>query len=82
MKPVKGGRVITTIANQEIIKDGENGLRKVVICNQSDNEIHIIVNNGSQISLEIDESISFGNDIKIISIIIVERGSRIRYIGV
>ncbi len=82
MKPIKGGRVITTVANQEIITDKENGLRKVVICNQSDNEIHIIVNNGNQISLEIDESISFGSNIKIVSIIIVERGSKIRYIGV
>lgn len=82
MKPIKGGRIITTIENQEIITDKENGLKKVVICNQSDNEIHIIVNNGNQISLEIDESISFGSNIKIISIIVVESGSKIRYIGV
>lgn len=79
MKPIKGGRIITTIANQELIK--ENALRKVTIHNQSEDEITVIINNGNKIPLDPDESIKLGN-LKITSIIVVERGSIVRYIGV
>jgi hypothetical protein len=82
MRPVRGGRVITTVENQELITNSENGLVKVTVCNQSNNEIHIIINNGSQISLDVDESISLSENIRVISLIVVETGSKVRYIGV
>ena len=78
MKPIKGGRITTTIANQELIKEG--ALKKVTIHNQSEREITVIINGGNKIPLGVDESMKLGN-LKVISIIIVERGSIVRFIG-
>ena len=49
MKPIKGGRITTTIANQELIKEG--ALKKVTIHNQSEREITVIINGGNKIPL-------------------------------
>lgn len=79
MKPIKGGRITTTIADEEILIDGSI-LSQVTIFNESENEIHITINFGEEIPLEVEESLSLG-DIKIYSIIITESKSTIKYIG-
>jgi hypothetical protein len=80
MKPIKGGRIITTVENQELIKEGDS-LKKVTIHNLSENEINVVINKGNKIPISPDESIRLGN-LKVISIIIVEKNSTVRYIGV
>ena len=77
--PIKGGRITTTIADEEILIDG-SVLSQVTIFNESENEIHITINFGEEIPLEVEESLSLG-DIKIYSIIITESKSTIKYIG-
>lgn len=77
--PIKGGRITTTIADEEILIDGSI-LSQVTIFNESENEIHITINFGEEIPLEVEESLSLG-DIKIYSIIITESKSTIKYIG-
>ena len=77
--PIKGGRITTTIADEEILIDGSI-LSQVTIFNESENEIHVTINFGEEIPLEVEESLSLG-DIKIYSIIITESKSTIKYIG-
>ena len=77
--PIKGGRITTTIADEEILIDGSI-LSQVTIFNESEKEIHITINFGEEIPLEVEESLSLG-DIKIYSIIITESKSTIKYIG-
>ena len=77
--PIKGGRITTTIADEEILIDGSI-LSQVTIFNEGDNEIHVTINFGEEIPLEVEESLSLG-DIKIYSIIITESKSTIKYIG-
>ena len=80
LQPIKGGRITTTIANQELVTEGES-LKKVTITNLTDKEINVIINFGNQIPMGVKESLSLG-DLKIISIIVVEEYSTIKYIGV
>ncbi len=77
--PIISDKVTTYHDNQEIILDGSI-LTQVTIFNKTENEINVIINQGEIIPLDIEESLSLGN-IKIFSIIIVEMGSTIKYIG-
>jgi hypothetical protein len=77
--PIKGGRITTTVVDEEILIDG-SVLSQVTIFNESEKEIHITINFGEEIPLEVEESLSLG-DIKIYSIIIAESKSTIKYIG-
>ena len=80
MKPIKGGKIVTTVENQELIAEGDS-LKKVVIHNLSEDEINIIINKGNKIPISSDEAIRLGT-LKVISIVVVEKGSTVRYIGV
>ena len=64
--------------NEEIVSAP---LEQVTIFNESQSEINLIINGGEVIPLEIGESLSFG-DIIIESIVIVEKGSIVKYIGI
>lgn len=75
---VKGGRYTTTTEYQEIISAP---IEQVTIFNESQGEINLIINGGEVIPLEIGESLSFG-DIIIESIVVVEKGSIVKYIGI
>ena len=75
---VKGGRITTTMENERILNIP---ITQATIYNESPNEINIIVNGGEIIPLSEGESLCFG-DIEIESIIILEKGSTVKYIGI
>ena len=75
---VKGGRYTTTKENEEIVSVP---IEQVTIFNEGQTEINLIINGGEMIPLEIGGSLSFG-DIIIESIIVVEKGSIVKYIGI
>ena len=75
---VKGGRYTTTTEYQEIVSAP---IEQVTIFNESQSEINLIINQGETIPLEVGESLSFG-DIMIESIVVVEKGSIVKYIGI
>ena len=75
---VKGGRYTTSRENEEIVSAP---IEQVTIFNESKKEINLIINGGEVIPLEIGESLSFG-DIIIESIVVVEKGSIVKYIGI
>ena len=80
LQPIKGGKITTISANQELIIEGES-LKKVTIINLTNREINVVINLGNQIPMGVGESLSLG-DLKVISIIVVEKDSTIKYIGV
>lgn len=75
---VKGGRYTTSRENEEIVSAP---IEQVTIFNESQGEINLIINGGEVIPLEVGESLSFG-DIIIESIVVVEKGSIVKYIGI
>ena len=83
-KRIRGGKVTTNIANQNIL-DVEPGLDKKVtnarIVNLGLEEIHVIINNGDMIPIDSNETLNLG-DLVIDTIIVVEKGSTVKFIGV
>ena len=83
-KKVRGGKVTTDRANQNIL-DIEQGLdRKVTnasIVNLGLEEIHVIINNGDMIPIDSNETLNLG-DLVIDTIIVVEKGATVKFIGV
>lgn len=83
-KKVRGGKITTTVENQNII-DREEGLnrilRNVSVINLGSNEIHVIVNGGDELPLDSNETLNLG-DLTVDTILVVERGSIVKYIGV
>lgn len=83
-KKVRGGKITTTEPNQNII-DREEGLnrilRNVSVVNLGLNEIHVIVNGGDELPLDSNETLNLG-DLTVDTIVVVERGSIVKYIGV
>ena len=75
---IKGGKYATTTDYQEIMSIP---IEQVTIFNEGQTEINLIINGGEMIPLEIGGSLSFG-DIIIESIIVVEKGSIVKYIGI
>ena len=84
IKKVRGGKVTTTIANQNII-DREAGLNRILknvsVVNLGLNEIHVIVNGGDMLALDSNETLNLG-DLEVDTLVIVERDSTVKYIGV
>lgn len=80
LQPIRGGKITTIKANQELITEGES-LKKVTIINLTNREINVIINLGNQIPMGAKESLSLG-ELKVISIIVVEKDSIVKYIGV
>ena len=84
VKKVRGGKVTTTVANQNII-DREDGLNRILknvsVVNLGLNEIHVIVNGGDELTLDSNETLNLG-DLEVDTLIVVEEGSTVKYIGV
>ena len=84
IKKVRGGKVTTTVANQNII-DREDGLNRILknvsVVNLGSNEIHVIVNGGDMLALDSNETLNLG-DLEIDTLVVVEEGSTVKYIGV
>ena len=84
VKKVRGGKVTTTVANQNII-DREDGLNRILknvsVVNLGLNEIHVIVNGGDMLALDSNETLNLG-DLEVDTLIVVEENSTIKYIGV
>ena len=83
-KKVRGGKVTTSIANQNIL-DVEQGLNRkltnVSIVNLGLEEIHVIINDGDKLPIDSNETLNLGN-LVIDSIIVVEKGAVVKFIGV
>ena len=83
-KKVRGGKVTTSRANQNIL-DIEQGLNRKVtnvsIVNLGLEEIHVIINNGDMIPIDSNETLNLG-DLVIDTIIVVEKGATVKFIGV
>ena len=83
-KRIRGGKVTTNIANQNIL-DVEPSLdikvTNVSIVNLGLEEIHVIINDGDMIPIDSNETLNLG-DLVIDTIIVVEKGSTVKFIGV
>ena len=84
VKKVRGGKVTTTVANQNII-DREDGLNRILknvsVVNLGSNEIHVIVNGGDMLALDSNETLNLGA-LEVDTLVVVEEGSIVKYIGV
>ena len=83
IKKVRGGKVTTTVANQNII-DREEGLNRILknvsVVNLGLNEIHVIVNGGDELTLDSNETLNLG-DLEVDTLVVVEEDSTVKYIG-
>ena len=80
------GKVVNTIKEyEEILSDGNPNtveiIRNVSVQNMDAVGVHFIFNGGDEILVEAGEVLSLG-DISIESIIVVENGVKVRYIGI
>ena len=76
-KRVRGGKITTSITNQNILDVEPNLNRKVTnvsIVNLGLEEIHVIINDGDMIPIDSNETLNLG-DLVIDSIIVVEKDS-------
>lgn len=83
-KKVKGGEFVTKVANENVLdrEEGKNTvLTNVTIINMSVDRIHVVINGGDELPLDSGETMTLG-DLVIDSIVVVESGSTVRYIGV
>ena len=87
LKKVIGGKFTTKQANQDLMATVDDGiennvllLTNVSICNMGDNEINAIINGGTRIPIDANEILSL-EDIVVGSIIVVEQGSTVRFLG-
>lgn len=79
------GKVVTTAKErEEILSDGNpNTVESIVnvsVQNMDAVDVHFIFNGGDEILVEAGEVLSLG-DIRIDSIVVVENGVKVRYIG-
>ena len=83
-KKVRGGKVTTSIANQNIL-DVEPSLdikvTNVSIVNLGLEEIHVIINDGDMLPIDSNETLNLG-DLVIDTIIVVEKDATVKFIGV
>ena len=83
-KKVKGGEFVTKVANENVLdrEEGKNTvLTNVTIINMSVDRIHVVINGGDELPLDNGEAMTLG-DLVIDSIVVVESGSTVRYMGV
>ena len=84
VKKVRGGKVTTAVANQNII-DREEGINRILknvsVVNLGLNEIHVIVNGGDMLALDSNETLNLG-DLEVDTLVVVEKNSTVKYIGV
>lgn len=80
------GQELTTLGDmQELIDDNSEKtvyyLTNLAIHNMGADTIHVIINGGDQISILGNEVMTCG-EIKVYSLVIVESGAEIRYMGI
>ena len=87
LKKVIGGKFTTNKPNQDLMTTVDDGiennvllLTNVSICNMSDNEINVIINGGTKIPIDANEILSL-EDLVVGSIIVVEQGSTVKFLG-
>ena len=87
LKKVIGGKFITNKPNQDLMTTVDDGIKNnillltnVSICNMGDNEINVIINGGTQIPIDANEILSL-EDLVVGSIIVVEKGSAVKFLG-
>ena len=87
LKKVIGGKFTTKQANQDLMATVDDGiennvllLTNVSICNIGSNEINVIINGGTRIPIGANEVLSL-EDLVVGSIIVVEQGSTVRFLG-
>ena len=83
-KKVKGGEFVTKVANENVLdrEEGKNTvLTNITIVNMSVDRIHVVINGGDELPLDSGETMTLG-DLVIDSIVVVESGSTVRYMGV
>ena len=87
LKKVIGGKFTTNKPNQDLMTTVDDGvennvllLTNVSICNIGSNEINVIINGGTRIPIDANEILSL-EDLVIGSIIVVEQGSTVRFLG-
>lgn len=83
-RKIRGGRVVTSQVNQELIDDGNDStvklLESVSIENLGSSDIHCRINKGDEILIKSGETLSIG--VQVDSIIVKEINSDVRYLGV
>lgn len=83
-KKIKGGEFVTKVANENVLDREEEKntvLTNVTIVNMSVDRIHVVINGGDELPLDSGETMTLG-DLAIDSIVVVESGSIVRYMGV
>ena len=83
-KKVRGGKVTTVKAYENVIDrtEGTNRiLTNVSIVNLGMDEIHVVINGGDEIPLDSNETLTLG-DLAIDTLVVVEQGSTVKYIGI
>ena len=82
---IRGQEVTTAEIMQELIDDKEEKtvyyLTNLAIHNMSGDTIHVIINEGDEISILGNEVMTCG-DIKVYSLVVVETNAHIRYMGI
>ena len=82
---IRGQEVTTTEIMQELIDDKNEKtvyyLTNLAIHNMGGDTIHVIINEGDEISILGNEVMTCG-DIKVYSLVVVETNAHIRYMGI
>ena len=85
MKKIAGKHVITSEENMELIDDNKKStidfVTNFVFQNMGEENIHIIINKGDEILVLPNETVKLG-DIKVFSLVVVEKNSEVRYMGI
>lgn len=87
LQKVIGGKFTTNQVNQDLMTTVDDGIKNnvllltnVSICNMGDNEINVIINGGTRIPIDANEILSL-EDLVVGSIIVVEQGSTVKFLG-
>lgn len=85
MKKIAGKHVVTSEENMELISDNKRitveFVTNFVFQNMGEGNIHIIINKGDEILVLPGETVKLG-DIKVFSLVVVEKNSEVRYMGI
>lgn len=85
MKKIVGKHIVTTEENMELIGDDKKNtidfVTNFVFQNMGEEDIHIIINKGDEILVLPNETVKLG-DVKVFSLVVVEKNSEVRYMGI
>lgn len=85
MKKIVGKHIVTTEENMELIGDNKKNtidfVTNFVFQNMGEEDVHIIINEGDEILVLPNETVKLG-DIKVFSLVVVEKNSEVRYMGI